>query len=546
MISQKTKTMYFIIGITLLILILGIWWCMTNNKEGYNIKEGYNNQEDKDELIKKSMELAQLKMKKDKTFVDEMNIEIYEKTLRLEEDAVEVADALEDAIDEVGDVGDDVFGAIESEVIREEKKKKMPEWRDVYGAGDKPTHIMNVKYRPDTSKIINDSCSTKGFLTSEYKEDICKKYQGDYGKINEKCNRLSNENCKIPSCCVLLNDSKCAAGNIHGPTYLTEQGKSIDYDYYHYKGKCYGKCDRDNNSLSKCAKYANNSTGVSKECMIQMFNNMGCPNKNPEELINDDIVRDFSRSSRRYITNYLEEAVRYMKKHSDKDESRILCYGPTKKCDRFKDHHMNVTKDCIEEMLTESSCPRTTITESEEIMYRKYTKENIRYDTNVCHMGVNHNPAGADAGTPGAGTPGTSAAGTNAAGTSAAGTSTSAQTYNQVNDNVNREVTILTNKINEIVEIYIATNRIIITDDDMSTIQTSTNSANSYIQNYINSNNSNTNEERELNLIYENIKSMFNDINNIINNSDSTNIEVTQQHRDILNEQITEMNNQIN
>ena len=522
MISQKTKKMYFIIGITLLILILGIWWCMTNNNKGYNIKEGYNNKEDKDELIKKSMELAQLKMKKDKTFVDEMNIEIYEKTLRLEEDAVEVADALEDAIDEVGDVGDDVFGAIESVVI-DEKKKKIPEWRDVYGAGDKPTHIMEVKYRPDTSKIINDSCSTKGFLTSEYKEDICTKYQGDYGKINEKCNRLSNENCKIPRCCVLLNDSKCAAGNIHGPTYLTDQGKSIDYEYYHYKGKCYGKCDRDNNSLSKCMKYANNSTGVSKECMLQMFNNMGCPNKNPEELINDDMVRDFSRSSRRYITNYLEEAVTYMQKHSDKDESRILCYGPTKKCDRFKDYHMNVTKDCIEEMLTESSCPRTTITESEEIMYGKYTKENIRYDTNVCRMGVNHNPAGAGA---------------------AAGAG--AQTYNQVNDNVDREVTILMNKINEIVEIYIATNRIIITDADMSTIQTSANNVNSYIQNYTNSNNSNTNEERELNLTYENIKSAFNDLNNIINNSDSTNIEVTQQHRDILNEQITEMNNKIN
>jgi hypothetical protein len=102
------------------------------------------------------------------------------------------------------------------------------------------------------------------------------------------------------------------------------------------------------------------------------------------------------------------------------------------------------------------------------------------------------------------------------------------------------------NKINEIVEIYIATNRIIITDADMSTIQTSTNSANSYIQNYTNSNNSNTNEERELNLTYENIKSAFNNINNIINNSDSTDIEVTQEHRDILNEKITEMNNKIN
>ena len=123
MISQKTKKMY-LIGIVLIILILGIWWWMTINKKGYNIKEGYNNQEDKDEIIRKSMELAALKMKEDKTFVDEMNIEIYEKTLRAEHEAIKVADVLEDAIDEVGDVGDDVFGAIESEVILDEKKRK--------------------------------------------------------------------------------------------------------------------------------------------------------------------------------------------------------------------------------------------------------------------------------------------------------------------------------------------------------------------------------------------------------------------------------------
>jgi len=480
MISQKTKKMY-LIGIVLIILILGIWWWMTinnegyNNIKGYNIKEGYNNKEDKEELGRKTMELAALKMKKDKTFVDEMNIEIYEKTLRAEEDAVEVADAIEDAIDDIGDVGDDVFGAIESEVIRDEKKKKMPEWRDVYGAGDKPAHIMEVKYRPDTSKIINDSCSTKGFLTSEYKEDICTKYQGDYEKINEKCGRLSKDNCAIPDCCVLLNSSKCAAGNIHGPTYLTNKGKTIDYEYYHYKGECYGpygRCDRDNNSLSECTKYANNSTGVSKECMIQMFNNMGCPNKNPEELINDDMVRDFSRSSRRYITNYLEGAVTYINDNPDRDESRILCYGPTKKCDRFKDQHINVSKDCIEEMLTESKCPRTTITKHEENMYRKYTKENLRYDTNVCRMGVS---------------------------------------------NVDRELENLMYKINSIY------NSKQVTNDNINTLQTISNAINSYFQSYVYAD-LNTDEIKKLEEKKRKINDITIQLQSIIDNSDKIDI----------------------
>ena len=375
--SDKTKKKYIVISI-IFAVILGIWFCSTMIfKEGYTNKEGSQT---------KRLELAQLKKKENKTFVDEMNIEIHEITLGLEKDAVEVTDIIEDSLDYLGDGIDSAFDAIGSIVIDKKKKKKIPEWRDIYGAGDKPTHIMEIKYRPDTSKIINDSCSSKGFLTSEYKEDICTKYEGDYTKINEKCKKLSNINCKIPSCCILLNDSKCVSGNLYGPTFLTEEGKNIDYEYYNYKGECYGKCDRDNNSLSQCIKYANNSTGVSKECMIQMFNNMGCPNKNPDEIINDDMVIDFSRSSRRYITNYLEEAVKYINKHSDKDASRILCYGPTKKCDRFTDDDINVTKDCVEEMLTESSCPRTSITEAEENKFRKYTKETIRYNTNICRL----------------------------------------------------------------------------------------------------------------------------------------------------------------
>ena len=123
MISQKTKKMYLIIGIILLILILGIWWWRITD-----VKEGYNNPEDKEELSRKTMELAQLKMKGNKTFVDEMNIEIYEKTLRLEEDAIQVADEIEGVMDYAGDGVDDVFSAIESEVIIVDKKKKMPQW----------------------------------------------------------------------------------------------------------------------------------------------------------------------------------------------------------------------------------------------------------------------------------------------------------------------------------------------------------------------------------------------------------------------------------
>ena len=63
-------------------------------------------------------------------------------------------------------------------------------------------------------------------------------------KLETSCSRLTNENCKSVSCCVLLNGEKCVAGGARGPTFRMEtNGTKRSVDYYYYQNKCYGsKC----------------------------------------------------------------------------------------------------------------------------------------------------------------------------------------------------------------------------------------------------------------------------------------------------------------
>jgi hypothetical protein len=271
-------------------------------------------------------------------------------------------------------------------------------WKDVYTTDDMgtTTPVPILINKPDTSLIINDSCSSRGFLVSDYAEDICTKYQGDYETINQKCSQLTKDNCNIPSCCVFLNGNKCVAGNIYGPTYLTEDGQEIDYNFYNFKNNCYGNCDMTNNDpLTECNSYADNSMGVSQACIVKIFNTMGCPNKNPSALINPAMVDTFRKSSRKYITKYLAEAVKIIKKYATGDnsetanDSRILCHGPTKICDAYTRDDTGVSVDCMVEMLTDANCPNKTaaaITPQDINKYRSYTKQNLQYAMNICQV----------------------------------------------------------------------------------------------------------------------------------------------------------------
>jgi hypothetical protein len=275
------------------------------------------------------------------------------------------------AANEIGDVattnlnkaGDSIESGLDSVLafINTEKVVNVPQWRDVYDTSAGPDTIsMGIK--PDTSLILTDGCTRKSILRSDYEEDICTKYQGDYQKIDEKCKALNNENCTLPVCCVLLNGNKCVAGNVNGPTFLTDQGNQIDYYYYLYGKKCYGAgCnDASNNYQAKCGAYANNSTGVSKDCMIQLFNDAGCSSTKPIYVINDEYVYNNSKTSKKYIQNDLKETAKAFLSEiakGDKD-SKVKCSAdPNNPCDVYLNDSVGISKACMIRMYNDAGCP---------------------------------------------------------------------------------------------------------------------------------------------------------------------------------------------
>ena len=208
-----------------------------------------------------------------------------------------------------------------------EKKEIPPQWRDFYGDGE--MEINNDIYTevPDTTNIINDTCSTKGFLYSDYKDDFCDKYNTRPEIINKMCKKMSISNCKIPSCCVLLDGKKCVAGNTNGPLYLTEDGKDVDYVFYTNKNKCYGNCNISDDELNECNKYKHNSIDISKKCMVQMFNRFGCSNPSPDYFINDKLVKEMSLSSKSYVENSIKEEVSKIVEKRYNLDNIIKCKG---------------------------------------------------------------------------------------------------------------------------------------------------------------------------------------------------------------------------
>ena len=225
------------------------------------------------------------------------------------------------------------------------------------------TDTITIAKIADVGAIIGDNCSTQSLLSSDYKVDVCKTYMGDYKTINEKCNALANSNCTILPCCVLLNGNKCVAGDVNGPTFLTDQGNAVDYKYYIHKGKTYPEnynYTQSGNYLKNCGMYAKNSTNISRACMVQLFNDAGCPNSSPAALINLPAVHQYSLQSKAYIENDLKNAVALLHNKIKKgdNDSRILCNGRDSKnpCDIYNDDDFGVSEACMIRMFNDAGC----------------------------------------------------------------------------------------------------------------------------------------------------------------------------------------------
>ena len=232
------------------------------------------------------------------------------------------------------------------------------------------TDTVTIKRRPDVSAIIGDNCSTQSLLSSDYKNDICDKYQGDYETIDKKCKLLANSNCSLTNCCVLLNGNKCVAGNVNGPTYLTDQGNQIDFNYYTYRGKTYPENYdpyevKSKGYIKNCSMYASNSSNINKACIVQLFNDAGCSNTSPDALINNSTVAAYSEMTLDNVENDMQDAVTFLKGKikGGSDDSRILCYGKDKKnpCDNFNYNDTGISPDCMIKIFNDAGCPNTML-----------------------------------------------------------------------------------------------------------------------------------------------------------------------------------------
>ena len=274
--------------------------------------------------------------------------------------ANEVGEKLNDAVDTVSDNTSSVLQTI-YDFIDTTPKVSLPQWRDSYGDGVTMPDTITTGVKPDTSLILTDGCSTKSILKSDYVNDICVVNAGDYPTIDAKCKALEKDNCNLPSCCILINGTKCVAGDANGPTYLTDQGNQIDYYYYLYQNKCYGPgCnDASNNNTNKCGKYAKNSTNISKDCMIQMFNDAGCKNLDPMFVVNDSYLYNNSKSSKKYIQNDLNAtAKKLLKGISQNDpDSRVKCLAdPNNPCDQYLSTDKKISRACMIRMYNDAGC----------------------------------------------------------------------------------------------------------------------------------------------------------------------------------------------
>lgn len=261
-------------------------------------------------------------------------------------------------IDKTGDSVSSFLDTI-SDFIDTSEYINLPQSRHVYGDGSATLNTITMGLKPDTSVLITDGCSKRSILRSEFEEDICTKYAGDSKSIDAKCKMLDNDNCNLPDCCILLNGTKCIAGDIKGPSYLTDQGNKIDYNYYLYKNKCYGAgCDNAGNNYEKhCGMYAKNSTGVSKACMVQMFKDAGCSDSS--FIIDDVYVYNNSKSSKQYINNDLIITANKLLdgiKKGDSD-SKVKCNPDgNNPCDKYLSTSTGISKACMIKMYNDAGC----------------------------------------------------------------------------------------------------------------------------------------------------------------------------------------------
>lgn len=87
--------------------------------------------------------------------------------------------------------------------------------------------ILGINFKDDTNKNLKKIVTIEAFGESDYSNGLCSTYSADPPTLEKKCNKLSEKNCTITSCCGWLNKTKCVAGNKTGPNFHSNGDKPI-------------------------------------------------------------------------------------------------------------------------------------------------------------------------------------------------------------------------------------------------------------------------------------------------------------------------------
>jgi hypothetical protein len=87
--------------------------------------------------------------------------------------------------------------------------------------------ILGINFKDDQNKHLKKIVTIEAFGGSDFSDGLCSTYSNDPPTLEQKCNTLSEKNCKLTSCCGWLNKTKCVAGNSDGPNYHSKDGKPI-------------------------------------------------------------------------------------------------------------------------------------------------------------------------------------------------------------------------------------------------------------------------------------------------------------------------------
>jgi hypothetical protein len=230
------------------------------------------------------------------------------------------------------------------------------------GAGAGTGATTTATGSPDLSHIVDSTgddyfYGDTFFNGSRFSDGFCQTYS-DPTTRDAQCGALTTENCNQTDCCVVLNGSKCVAGDADGPTFQKdEKGQDIDFSYFSYKNNCYGTCGGGvNRAINPCDDYEDTDTMLNERCIKRLWSEAGCTNP---AYISPQVAANLQSYSKAAIK------VKFNKALSD-EPNYSQCYGPNNEdwpapCVDTKDSSTKLSSRCLIKLLTDVGCTNKAI-----------------------------------------------------------------------------------------------------------------------------------------------------------------------------------------